>query len=38
MWGGLLGVKPGSHLVDAEVTFHIYRFPILFLDVFLEQH
>jgi len=32
--GGQLGVKPGSHRVDAEVTFHIFRFPILFLDVF----
>ena len=36
--GGRLGVKPGSHRLDAEVTFHIYRFPILFLDVFWEQH
>jgi len=37
MWGGQLDVKPGSHRVDAEVTFHIYRFPIVFLDVFWEQ-
>ena len=27
-----------SHRVDAEVTFYIYRFPILFLEVFWEQH
>jgi len=35
---GQLGVKSDRHRVDAEVTFHIYRFPILFLDVFWEQH
>jgi len=27
-----------SHRVDAEVTFCIYSFPVLFLEVFWEQH
>ena len=38
--GGLLGVKPiyCSHQVDAEVAIYIYRFPILFLEMFWEQH
>jgi len=27
-----------SHRVDTEVTFYIYRFPILFLEVFWQQH
>ena len=27
-----------SHRVDAELAFYIYRFPILFLEVFWEQH
>jgi len=26
------------HRVDAEVTIYTYRFPILFIDVFWEQH
>ena len=26
------------HRVDAEVTFYVYRFPILFLEVFWQQH
>ena len=38
MWGGTLVWNQYSHRVDAEVTFHIYRFPILFLEVFWEQH
>jgi len=32
--GGQLGVKTMCHRVDAEVTFNMYRFPILFLEVF----
>jgi len=27
-----------SHRVDAEVAFYIYSFPVLFLEVFCEQH
>ena len=27
-----------SHRVDAELTFYTYRFQILFLEVFWEQH
>jgi len=38
MWRGQLGVTPYSHRVDAEVTFYIYRFPILFVELFWEQH
>jgi len=36
MWGGgSLVSNQYSHRVYAEATFYIYRFPILFLDVFL---
>ena len=38
MWGGTLVWNQYSHRVDAEVTFYIYRFPVLFLEVFWEQH
>jgi len=38
MWGDSLVWNQYSHRVDAEVTFYIYRFPILFLEVFWEQH
>jgi len=27
-----------SHRIDAEVTFYVCRFPIVFLEVFWEQH
>jgi len=36
--GGGLVWSQYSHRVDAEVTFCIYRFSILFLKVFWEQH
>jgi len=38
MWGGSLVWNQYSHWVDAEVTICIYRFPILLLEVFWEQH
>jgi len=38
MWGDSLVWNQYSHRVDAEVTFYIYRFPILFLDMFWEKH
>jgi len=38
MWGGSLVGNQYSHRVDAKVTFYIYRFPMLFLEVFWEQH
>jgi len=37
MWGDSLVRNQYSHQVNVEVTFYIYRFPILFLDVFWEQ-
>jgi len=36
--GGSLLCNQYSHRVDAKVTFSIYRSPILFLEVFCEQH
>jgi len=38
MWGDSLVWNQPSQGVDAEVTFYIYRFPILFLQVFRGQH
>jgi len=38
MWGHSLVWNQYSHRVDAEVTFYIYRFPILFLDMLWEKH
>jgi len=38
MWGGSLVWNQYSQRVDAEVTFYTYRFPVLFLEVFWEQH
>jgi len=38
MWGDSLVRNQYSHRVDAEVTFYIYRLPILFQEVFWEQH
>jgi len=38
MWGGTLVRNQYSHRVDAEITIYIYRFPILFVEVFWEQH
>ena len=37
-WGDSLVWNQHSHRVDAEVTFCICRFPIIFLEVFWEQH
>jgi len=36
--GGSLMGNQYSHRVDAEVTFYMYRFSMLFLEVFREQH
>jgi len=38
MWGDSLVWNQYSHRVDAEVTYYICRFPILFVEVFWEQH
>jgi len=38
MWGHTSVRNQYSLRVDAEVTFYIYRLPILFLEVFWEQH
>jgi len=38
MWGDSLVWNQYGHRVDAGVTFYIYRDPILFLEVFWEQH
>jgi len=38
MWEDNLVRNQYSHRVDAKVTFYIYRFPILFVEVFWEQH
>jgi len=38
MWGVNLVQNQYSHRVDAEVTFYIYSFPVLFLEVSWEQH
>ena len=37
-WGHSFVGNHYSHRVDAEVKFYIYRFPILFLEVFWKQH
>jgi len=37
MWGDSLVWNQYSHRVDAKVTFYVYRFPILFVEVFWEQ-
>jgi len=38
VWGDSLVWNQFSHRVNAEVTFFICRFPILFVEVFWEQH
>jgi len=38
MWGDSLVWNQYSDRVDAEVMFHIYSFPILFLEVFWGQY
>jgi len=38
MWGDNLVRNQYSPRVDAEVTFYIYRLPILFLEMFWEHH
>jgi len=38
MLGDSLVWNQCSHQVDAEVTFYVYRSPILFVEAFWEQH